>query len=46
LLAVIKTIVLHHNAPLMEISTDNEQWKEESLMFVACNGSREGGGSW
>lgn len=44
LLAVIKTIVLHHNAPIMEVSTDNEQWKEESLMFVACNGSREGGG--
>jgi diacylglycerol kinase (ATP) len=44
LVAIIKTIILHHDAPLMVVNTDVEDWEEESLMFVVCNGSREGGG--
>ena len=42
--AVIKTIVLHHHAPRMKIVTDQEEINENILMFVACNGPREGGG--
>lgn len=42
--AIIQTLVLHHDAPRMQVKTDTEQWEEESLMFVVCNGSREGGG--
>jgi diacylglycerol kinase family enzyme len=44
LVAIIKTIILQHDAPLMVVNTDVEDWEEESLMFVVCNGSREGGG--
>jgi YegS/Rv2252/BmrU family lipid kinase len=42
--AVIKTIVLHHHAPMMKIVTDEEEINQNILMFVACNGPREGGG--
>ena len=42
--AVIKTIILHHHAPRMKIVTDQEEIDEKVLMFVACNGPREGGG--
>ncbi len=42
--AIIQTLILHHDAPRMQVKTDMEQWEEESLMFVICNGSREGGG--
>jgi len=44
LLAVIQTILLNHNALRMVIETDREQWEEDLLMFVICNGAREGGG--
>ncbi len=42
--AVIQTILRNHDAPRMQIKTDEEQIDEEVLMFVACNGPREGGG--
>ncbi|HUS84286.1 MAG TPA: diacylglycerol kinase family protein [Anaerolineales bacterium] len=42
--AVIQTIVLHHHAPRMKLVTDQEEIDENVLMFVACNGPREGGG--
>ena len=44
LIAVLQTIILNHDAPLMRISTDTEEWEEEMLMMVVCNGPREGGG--
>ena len=42
--AVIQTIIGNHDAPRMRIITDNEEIDKEVLMFVACNGPREGGG--
>ena len=42
--AILQTLILHHDAPRMQVKTDEEQWEEESLLFVVCNGSREGGG--
>jgi len=42
--AVIQTIILHHHAPRMKIVTDQEEIDDNVLMFVACNGPREGGG--
>jgi diacylglycerol kinase (ATP) len=44
LVAVLQTIVLNHEAPHMHIVTDGEAWDEETIMLVACNGPREGGG--
>ncbi len=44
LLAVLQTILLNHDAPQMHITTDQESWSDKLLMFVICNGSREGGG--
>lgn len=43
-LAVLQTIMLNHDAPSMQITTDQESWTDELLMLVVCNGSREGGG--
>jgi YegS/Rv2252/BmrU family lipid kinase len=42
--AVIQTIILNHDAARLKVQTDQEQWEEETLMFVLCNGPREGGG--
>jgi YegS/Rv2252/BmrU family lipid kinase len=42
--AVILTILRNHDAPLMKIVTDEETFEQEILMFVLCNGPREGGG--
>lgn len=42
--AVIQTILRNHDAPRMQITTDQEEIDQEVLMFVACNGPREGGG--
>ncbi len=42
--AVIQTILRNHDAPRMRITTDEEEIDQETLMFVACNGPREGGG--
>jgi diacylglycerol kinase (ATP) len=44
LLAVVQTIILNHEAAKMQIKTDRESWQDETLMLVACNGGREGGG--
>jgi YegS/Rv2252/BmrU family lipid kinase len=44
LTAVLQTIAINHEAPLMKIKTDEETWEENNLMFVICNGPREGGG--
>jgi diacylglycerol kinase (ATP) len=44
LLAVLKTIILNHDAPILKVTMDTEQFEEAMLMFVLCNGSREGGG--
>lgn len=44
LVAIIKTIILHHEARHMQVETDEEQWVEDTIMLVVCNGSREGGG--
>jgi YegS/Rv2252/BmrU family lipid kinase len=44
LTAVIQTIILNHDAIPMKIVTDRENWEEETLMLVLCNGAREGGG--
>lgn len=44
LIAVVQTILLNHDAPLMKVETDSENWQEEMLMLVLCNGGREGGG--
>ena len=41
--AVIQTIVRNHNAPRMQIVTD-EETDEEVLLLALCNGPREGGG--
>ena len=43
-IAVVQTILLNHDAPRLQITTDNESWAEETLMIVLCNGPREGGG--
>ncbi len=42
--AVIQTIALNHEAPRMQIKTDQEAWEDEIMMMVVCNGPREGGG--
>jgi YegS/Rv2252/BmrU family lipid kinase len=44
LTAVLQTIALNHEAPRMQIKTDEETWEENVMMFVVCNGPREGGG--
>jgi diacylglycerol kinase (ATP) len=44
LVAVLQTIALNHEAPRMQIETDTGGWDEETIMFVVCNGPREGGG--
>lgn len=44
LLAVLQTIILNHEAPLLTFKSDREQWQREMLMLTLCNGGREGGG--
>ena len=44
LTAVIQTIILNHDAAHLKIQTGDETWEDDSLMFVMCNGPREGGG--
>jgi diacylglycerol kinase (ATP) len=44
LVAVLQTIILNHEAPLLAFHSDQEQWQQEMLMLVLCNGGREGGG--
>jgi YegS/Rv2252/BmrU family lipid kinase len=42
--AVLQTIALNLDAPKMHIVADGQAWEEETIMIVACNGPREGGG--
>lgn len=42
--AVIKTIALRHDAPLMTIRTDEEEIEQPVLLLSLNNGAREGGG--
>jgi len=44
LTAVIQTIIFDHNPIKMQIETDTEQWEDNVIYLVLCNGSREGGG--
>ncbi len=44
LVAVLQTIALNFEAPRMLIETDSGSWDEQTIMFVVCNGPREGGG--
>jgi diacylglycerol kinase (ATP) len=44
LLVVLKTLLLHHHAPVVSIQCDDQELNQASLMVVIANGSREGGG--
>lgn len=44
LIAVIKTILLNHNPARLQVAADEARWEDDYLMFVFCNGPREGGG--
>jgi YegS/Rv2252/BmrU family lipid kinase len=44
LVAVLQTIILNHDAPHMKVTTDQEAWEDDSILFVIGNGFREGGG--
>ena len=44
LLAVLQTIALNHDPMRLQVSSDQETWEDVMLMFVICNGAREGGG--
>jgi diacylglycerol kinase (ATP) len=44
LVAVIQTIILNFDQPVLKVETDQETWDGPTVMFVMCNGPREGGG--
>lgn len=44
LLAVMQTIILNGRAPHFEIKTEHNSWSDKLLLFILCNGNREGGG--
>ncbi len=44
LVAVLQTITLNFDTPMMHVHTDKESWEERTIMLVVCNGPREGGG--
>lgn len=44
LVAVIQTIMLNFDQPSLKVETDQETWEGPTVMFVMCNGPREGGG--
>ncbi len=44
LLAVMQTIILNSKAPNFHIKTDRNAWSDQLLLFILCNGNREGGG--
>jgi diacylglycerol kinase (ATP) len=44
LAAVLQTITLNHEAPRLQVVTDQETWEDNKLMLALCNGAREGGG--
>jgi len=43
-LAVLQTILLNYIPFHIKVKMDDQNWEETDLMFVACNGKREGGG--
>lgn len=44
LVAVIQTIILNFDPATLKVETDQETWEGPTVMFVMCNGPREGGG--
>lgn len=44
LLAVMQTIILNSKAPHFKIQTEHHSWSDQLLLFILCNGNREGGG--
>jgi YegS/Rv2252/BmrU family lipid kinase len=42
--AAIRTIMLNHDPALITFESDQENWQDENLLIVLCNGPREGGG--
>jgi diacylglycerol kinase family enzyme len=44
LVAVLRTIAVNLDTPMMQITTDTETWNEKTIMLTICNGPREGGG--
>lgn len=44
LVAVIQTILLNFDPVHLKVETDEETWEGPTVMFVMCNGPREGGG--
>ena len=44
LVAVIQTIILNFDPINIRVETDQESWEAPTVMFVICNGPREGGG--
>ena len=44
LTAVIQTILLNHHPVRLKVTGEGLDWEESALMFVLCNGAREGGG--
>lgn len=42
--AAIRTIMLNHDPALITFESDQEEWQDENLLIVLCNGPREGGG--
>ncbi|MFM8320929.1 MAG: diacylglycerol/lipid kinase family protein, partial [Chloroflexota bacterium] len=44
LAAVTQTILLNHEAVSMRVESDREQFSQQMVMLVLCNGGREGGG--
>jgi YegS/Rv2252/BmrU family lipid kinase len=44
LVAVIQTILLNFDPVNLKVETDEEIWQGPTVMFVMCNGPREGGG--
>ncbi len=44
LVAVLQTIALNFDTPMMKVTSDTESWDEKTVMLTLCNGPREGGG--
>jgi len=44
LVAVIQTIILDFDPVNIQVESDEESWEGPTVMFVMCNGPREGGG--
>lgn len=42
--AVIQTILMKYIVLNVTVTTENESWEDEVMLFAICNGHREGGG--